>query len=269
MSYPRMVFIASLSVLLAACGDETSTSHTLSATLATVQRGLTATFGSIDAGLRTATASLAITGIDTAAARPAVGAACAQRSYAVDCATIDTAGILRIVEPAEYQQYEGADVSAQPAVQKLLQTGQPVFSDAFTGVEGIQSVTFASPVFSSGPVLEGSLSLLASPAVLCDAVIAPAVAGTPLTSWVMQLDGLIVYETDPTQIGLNLFTDPLYQPYPELIALGERIAAEPSGEGYYTFLIHGTDTVVRKKAVWDTVSLFDNQWRVVIYRVVS
>ena len=268
MNDRRMVLVALLTVLYAACGGDSDASHSQSATLAAVQRELAATFAGIDAALHTATAALATTGVDTAAARPVLRATCAQRPYAIDCATIDSAGILRIIEPAEYRPYEGTDVSGQPAVQQLLRTGQSVFSDAFAGFEGIASVAFASPVFVGGSGLAGAASLQVSPSELCDAIIAPAVAGTQLDSWVMQRDGLIVYETDPTQIGLNLFTDPLYQPYPELIALGERIAAEPRGVGYYSFLIHGTDTVVKKKAVWDTVALYDNEWRVVIYRVV-
>jgi hypothetical protein len=57
-------------------------------------------------------------------------------------------------------------------------------------------------------------------------------------------------------LGLNLFTDPLYKDYPELIKLGRRIVKEKEGKGFYTFLIHGTKTVVKKQAVWKTACFF-------------
>jgi hypothetical protein len=87
--------------------------------------------------------------------------------------------------------------------------------------------------------------------------------------WVMQKDGLILYETDPTQTGLNLFTDSLYKDYPELIALGKRMVKEKKGEGFYTFLVHGTKNVVKKRAVWKTVHFFNNDWIIAAYREVK
>ena len=87
--------------------------------------------------------------------------------------------------------------------------------------------------------------------------------------WVMQKDGLLLYETDPTQMGLNLFTDPLYKDYPELIKLGKRMVKEKEGEGFYTFLIHGTKKVIKKKAVWKTVHFLNNDWIVVAYKEVK
>ena len=60
-----------------------------------------------------------------------------------------------------------------------------------------------------------------------------------------------------------LFTDPLYQPFPKLIALGRRIAAEPSGTGFYSFFKEGTDRPVRKEAWWVSLTMHGMTWRLV------
>lgn len=85
----------------------------------------------------------------------------------------------------------------------------------------------------------------------------------------MQKDGVILYETDPTQIGLNLFTDPLYQGYQELIALGKTMIKQKEGKGFYTFQVPGTKNIVKKQAVWKTIRFFNNDWIVVAYREVK
>ena len=268
MNLQRTASMLCLAGVLAACGDDLDVSHSQSATLTRVQRQLQTTLDDADATLSAAADLLAVTGIDTPAARVLVGGTCLGRPYAIDCATIDPSGVLRVVEPLAYRQYEGTDVSGRPGVETLLAADQPVFSDCYPGYGGVLSTLIGVPVLRPDAALTAAMTMELSPVALCGGIIAPDVAGTPLDAWVMQLDGLIVYETDPTQIGLNLFTDPLYQPYPELVALGERIAAESSGAGDYSFVVHGTDTVVRKHAVWDTVSLDGTDWRVVIYQVV-
>ena len=258
-----MTALFGLLVLICGCGDSSNSQRDKAAQ---VQSDLQALFAGIDADLTAASEAVALSGIDQDASRGAVGAVCRDRSYAIDCATIDTRGIMKLVEPEPYREYEGSDISSQAAVQKMLGTHAPVFSGMFDTVEGIRALDIQHPVFSAASGFLGSLSLLLHPEALCGSVIDPLLAGTQYKAWVMQLDGLILYETDPSQIGLNLFTAPLYQDYPELIALGQRIAAEPEGAGFYTFLIHGTPQVIRKKAVWRTVTLYDGIWRVVIYR---
>ena len=51
---------------------------------------------------------------------------------------------------------------------------------------------------------------------------------------VMQKDGYIVYDSDSSQIGRNVFTDPFYQDYTGLPALTRRTVAERAGVGTYT-----------------------------------
>lgn len=82
--------------------------------------------------------------------------------------------------------------------------------------------------------------------------------------WIMQPDGLIIYDRDQDEIGRRLFSDPLYADHRNLLELGKTIAASPTGEGSYIFLAPGHQEKVIKKATWQTVALHGRQWRVVL-----
>jgi hypothetical protein len=53
----------------------------------------------------------------------------------------------------------------------------------------------------------------------------------------LHLDGMVAYNRDASQIGKDLFKDPLYQAYPSLLELGKRIIAQRSGHGYHSFQV--------------------------------
>ncbi len=80
----------------------------------------------------------------------------------------------------------------------------------------------------------------------------------------MQSDGMIIYDQDKEEIGKMLFSDPLYASHETLLALGKQIASVPSGEGTYIFLAPELTEKVIKKAVWRTVRLHGQEWRVVL-----
>lgn len=80
--------------------------------------------------------------------------------------------------------------------------------------------------------------------------------------WCMQGDGYIVYDEDPRQIGLNLFSDALYANFPELLEFGEKIKAAPYGVGYYSFLSKDESRLTYKVAAWDTINTLG--WKIVV-----
>ncbi len=194
---------------------------------------------------------------------------CRNRPYVVDAAFIDSTGIIKMIEPEQYKKHEGADLSKQEAVIQMLISKKPGMGKVFDSVEGIKAIDVEYPVFSGSKKFSGSISLLVRQEEFVRSLAAPIEKELDVKCWVMQKDGLILYETDPTQIGLNLFTAPLYQDYPELIALGKRMVKEKNGKGTYTFLIHGTDKVIKKGAAWKTVHFFNNDWIVVAYREIK
>ena len=63
----------------------------------------------------------------------------------------------------------------------------------------------------------------------------------------MQTDGRVMYDVDSTEIGRNIFMDPLYQPYTQLIALSREIAVKSIGKGKYEFLDTGLKQTLKKR----------------------
>jgi hypothetical protein len=191
------------------------------------------------------------------------------RPYVIDSTFINGKGIMKFIEPEQYRKYEGTDISKQEAIIKMRKTHKPRMGNVFVSAEGIKSIDIEYPVFAEGKKFLGSISILIKQDELIRSVAAAVETESSVKCWVMQKNGLILYETDPTQMGLNLFSDPLYKDYPELIKLGRQMVKGKEGKGFYTFLIHGTKNIVKKQAVWKTVHFLDNDWIVVAYKEIK
>ena len=135
-------------------------------------------------------------------------------------------------------------------------------------VEGIPAVDIASPVFSSDGHFIGATTALISPGDLFADQMSEIQDQPEYGFSVMQTDGLIIYDTDTMQVGRVLFDDPLYKPYPGLIAFGRQVAASETGYGSYSFLDRDLVRNVTKQAYWSTVGIRGTKWRLVITKEV-
>ena len=234
------------------------------AVLDAAQQGVQAVLDHLDADLAAAAAQLRDAGLDTGAAQRVLQGLATRHPEVVDFATVSDTGTILLVEPKEYGSAEGADISAQEQVKRLHRTLRPVLSRTFTAVEGFPAADLAHPVFAADGSLAGSVSALFQPEVVLAGVIEKLPTGPRVDKlWVMDTDGLILYDPDAAQVGTDLFLDPLYAPYKDLIALGREIARLPSGSGSYEFLAKGSSTPIVKDATWASVGLHGTQWRVV------
>ena len=218
----------------------------------------------LDGDLAAAASKLAGTGLDTPAAREVLRALAAAHPEVVDFSTVSATGIMLAVEPKEYRSAEGSDISGQEQVIRLHRTLRPVLSKSFLAVEGFTAVDLEWPVIAADGSLAGSVSAL----LRTDTFIGDIVAEVPAQPdvdklWAMDTEGLILYDPDAEQVGTNLFLDPMYQPYTDLLALGREIARRPTGSGSYEFLAKGSTTPIVKDATWDSVGLHGTQWRIV------
>ena len=182
----------------------------------------------------------------------------------INVAFIDRRGFLRQIEPSDYRNFEDANIRSQPQVASMLSKPQPMFSKAFNSVEGFLAVDIAYPVRDAKQEFAGSVSALIRPALLIEPLLKKTSIPEDYELWVMQPDGMIVYDRDEDEVGRMLFSDALYADYESLLKLGKNIAASPSGEGSYLFLAQGAADKVIKKAVWQTVRLHGNEWRVIL-----
>jgi len=87
--------------------------------------------------------------------------------------------------------------------------------------------------------------------------------GTSCQVMIIQTDGRVLYDTDPTQVGRLTFEDPLYADYPDLLDVARRVADERYGTATYGFAADGEEAV-QKKTAWTTTGLHGTEWRVAV-----
>jgi len=125
-------------------------------------------------------------------------------------------------------------------------------------------VAFHYPIFSPDSRFAGSVSALFAPEYLFSSIIEPVASNLPVDIFLMQTNGLMIYDMDIKQIGLNVFRDPLFKPFPELIDLAKKVAAANEGSGGYRFYRKVGEKPVTKVAYWRTVAIHGATWRLVI-----
>jgi hypothetical protein len=237
------------------------TSQDLEQTVTAVSENATAHLEIINSSLISTAASLALEDLDSPQALSSLASLHLSSPYAVDCITVDPYGRVKAVVPSAYSSIVGKSIMDQEHIRRLVATGKPVTSGVIPMVEGYPAIDNAMPVYSPEGYMKGAVSLVYNTSLWRNAVLQSDPEGA-YEIFVLQPDGLIVYDADPVQTGKYVFSDPLYAPYPSLLALTRHISVEPSGAGTYTF----TDTsgrVVKKEAIWKTVSLYGTDWRVV------
>lgn len=224
---------------------------------------------SIDNSLADASRQLTVTGLSGEDTRTVLDRLCSVFPYSIDGVTIDKSGRIVEVEPAEYRNVIGRDISNQAQVHTIMKEHRPVMSTLFKSVEGIYATDAEYPVLDGDGRFIGAVSLLFCPDRLLRKSIEKAVTGTKVNIWVLDTDGTILYDIMADQIGLNLFTSELYKPFPSLLNIGRLIIKEQEGQGRYSFYRPQTKEKITKEAVWKTVSLYGKEWRIVAYTMVN
>lgn len=182
----------------------------------------------------------------------------------IETAFIDLKGVMRYIEPRDYKNFEGTDISTQEHVATLRKNKIPVFSSSFKAVEGFLAADLAYPVYDSQKNLIGSISVLIRPDLFINSILKKSKIPDDYELWIMQPNGTLIYDQDSDEIGRNLFSDPMYAEYESLLALGKKVASTRSGKGSYLFLAPGSKEKVIKNVIWQSVALHGMEWRVAL-----
>ena len=230
-----------------------------------VKKDINSTLSEIDKDLKAAAKDLSTLDFKSDAARKILNGLRKFRPYVINCSILNADGMKVAIEPEEFQQYEDTDRSGVPYVIELLKNKKPVLSSVYTSEEGVNAVSIGYPVFSDKGELLGAVRML----IQHEVFLKPLADGKPCKVWMIQPNGLLIYDPDPAQIGKNIFTDPLYKSFDDLISFSRTVALSPYGAGSYDFYAGGIEdkTLVKKVAVWDTVGLYDTEWRVVAMEI--
>ncbi|WP_028572127.1 ABC transporter substrate-binding protein [Desulfonatronum lacustre] len=220
-------------------------------------------FQEMDQDIALAARKLSKTGLAGEPAASILQELYAKNPHAYNCVTVDAEGIIVNVAPDRYLDVIGEDISQQEQIVRLHSTRQPVLSQAVKMVEGFVGIDLEHPVFNLENEFIGSVSILAKPDFF-GSIISQKVSNFPVEMFVIQKDGVMVYDINEQEIGKNVFLDPLYQTYPSLLAVARRIAAEPDGRGRYRFLDKNMQEEVVKNIVWTTVGLHGTEYRLAL-----
>jgi polar amino acid transport system substrate-binding protein len=244
-----------------------------------IQADLQGNLTDLDSDVASASQNLSTTGLEGNTARIVLRKLLETNSNLVEAVTFSKDGKIITAEGKGSKGAEGADISSQEHIAHILRTKTPTFSKQFLLVEGYNGTALAYPVFSPQGEFLGGISAIIEPDKLLDALVAPLLQFdmynrsniTDLSFWLMDLNGLLFYDEDASQIGKNLFEDPLYEPYPSLLELGHRIVAERSGHGDYSYfqVTEGNKTAVNKECYWTTTVLHEMEWRLVIAKIIQ
>ena len=235
--------------------------------LSELQKEITAKLDGMDQALAVAARRISEKSPKAAEMRRMLGDLCRSHPYAVNCSFVDPTGRMVLIEPGEYSKFEGSDISSQEHLGRLHQSGKAVLSNAFMAVEGFAAVDLEQPVMSPGGKLKGSVSMLIRPESLFSSIITSVLRGIPVEAFVMQPDGRVLYDEDKEEVGRMLFEDPMYKPFPQLVALGTLISREKTGSGSYVFRQRESGEPVKKDAYWTTIGLHGTEWRLVVMHV--
>lgn len=256
-------------VLAYGCTGSANQEEQLKTTTLQIQKAIQSELDNLDRDMSAAASELSRTGLSGPEARQILNGLTGKYPFVIDSCATNVAGKMVTIAPDTYSSYEGTDISTQDVTVKFNETKKPLLSQMFTAVEGIDAVVIIWPILSENGDSMGSLSALFRPETLFATTAEPILKGTGIALNVMQLDGLNIYDSQGNDTGKNLFTDPAFQPYTDLVALGHRMVAEESGTGSYIYISQSTGKTVKKQVFWASVGLHGTAWRLASVKEVA
>lgn len=231
--------------------------------LTTIKTNLETAFGSLDAQMSASATRLTPILDDSIRIRSELRDLFSKKpEYVLVFSLVYPPGTLEFVEPPVYYPIQGSDISDQDHIIRLFKEKVPVLSETFLAVEGFHAVVIGHPVIKNGEAAAGVTSLF-NPQLLLSPIIDPLVLNQDFEIWMMENSGTLIWDQDIPDIGRNLFTDPYYDPFPNLKIALEKIVADDFGETTYSFFQAGTSIEVVKRAHWVTFSKHGQEWKIV------
>lgn len=223
----------------------------------------------LDSVVLDACQKLSSTGLTGAAAEQILNEIYTQNSdIIVNAVTADKNDILLAVQPSNYSDIIGEDITDQEQNIEMHQTMRPAVSNLIQLVEGFPGIVMVAPIFNSNGLFIGSISIVFLPYELIHPIVKDSVQGI-YTIYALQKNGTLIYD-DSSEQGKNVFTDEEYQGYTELQAFIHNVVNTQSGYGMYSYFddLAPSRPLVNKEAFWTTIGIHNTEWRLVIAHTV-
>lgn len=178
--------------------------------------------------------------------------------------TVDTNGTVLSAAPDNSRILIGQNIADQEAISQVLSTRQPTMGNYFTLRQGGEGVAIVYPVFSPGGEFLGALSMAFSPSILVARYAEESERFAPFTYVVAQPDGVLLYHSNSAFVGKQAFDEPVFERFPEILDFVHRSDTERTGYATFSFFKDGSTEIGPKETFWDTVYLYDSEWRVFV-----
>ncbi len=168
--------------------------------------------------------------------------------------------------PEAYYQKAGLkqDIPDEKRISELTKSCSSYLGRMFTNTLNINVVNYAIPVYETDHIAEGAIYVQIAVTKMLDNIVKSQIQGLNLNIWVMQKDGLIIYDTNHEEIGLNIFKDEPFINFPNLQECAMKIVRRKSGTGTYSYATKGQKVIRQKNAQWDTVVCGNREWRIIL-----
>ena len=232
--------------------------------LVSASDSVSANLAKIETALMDASIALSETGIDGPKAKEILSRLALVDPSVIDCITIDAAGTVREVEPPSFESVKRVNLKSQEHINNTINTKLYSGFHLIKAVEGVYAIDSEMPVFDRNGTFIGTVSFMFNNSHFFENVLSPFQPGGNSKIWVSKADdAMIIYDTDPSQILLNK-SSPVYQNYPELLVLSDRMSVERTGYGTYQFLDQSHGEAIKKGCYWTTIPNQGTQMRIVL-----
>ncbi|MGV8174759.1 MAG: hypothetical protein ACP5OU_03560 [Methanothrix sp.] len=218
----------------------------------------------IETALMDASIALSETGIEGPGAKEVLSRLMMADASVIDCITIDPTGTVREVEPSSFENVKGENLNVQEHINDTINTRLYSGFHLIKAVEGVYGIDSEMPVFDRNGAFIGTVSFLFNNSRFFENVLSQFQPGGNSKIWVSKADdATILYDTDTSQILLNE-SSPMYQDYPELLLLLNRMRMERTGYGTYEFLDQTHGETIKKGCYWTTIPNQGMQMRIAL-----
>ncbi|NLV26617.1 MAG: sodium:calcium antiporter [Methanomicrobiales archaeon] len=211
--------------------------------------------------------ALASTGISGDEAAKALSLKLENITYSHSSLVISPENTVTAAAPKQYAHLIGTDLSYQNETRFATDQQSPVVSNIFYLEEGFYGISISYPVFSGDKYL-GYTDVTIRPEEFLRPVISPFTEQTGYEVFILQTDGMTVYETNEVEIGKNVLTDPIYDT-PEMRNVSRAVIDNPEGTIEYSFWNRFWNKQTERQAIWDTLALDNQEWRIGVVRDIN
>ncbi|MCW4024969.1 MAG: hypothetical protein NWF01_08045 [Candidatus Bathyarchaeota archaeon] len=251
--------------------DELAVQSQFVSCLTQIQSQVTTDLNMLNQSLTATANQLATVDLQSAEANSILSQLSNSNAYIVNCAICDVNDVFLAVQPEQYNNIIGQDISNQAQNIVMHQTLMPQMSNLTALVEGFSGVVMVAPVFDDACNLKGSVSIVILPSQIMNGTVTEVLSGTEFKAWAVQTNGTVIFDQNATKIGstVRLGTSRIGN-----FTFNTRIGtllSNPTGTLEYNVPSANValGTYVREQCHWTSVDMYNNSWRLAVIRDIS